>query len=50
MEFINSKNNFMALAAELGIEVPRTLCFESVADINPEAVQEMSFPCYLRNL
>jgi hypothetical protein len=48
VEFINSKNNFMALAAELGIEVPRTLCFESVADIDPEAVQEMSFPCYLK--
>lgn len=48
VEYINSKNNFMALAAELGVHVPRTLCFDSVTDIDAGAMREMSFPCYLK--
>lgn len=48
VEYINSKNNFMALAAELGVDVPRTLCFDSVTDIDAGAVREMDFPCYLK--
>lgn len=48
VEYINSKNNFMALAAELGIDVPRTLCFDTVADIDTHAMQEIVYPCYLK--
>lgn len=48
VEYINSKNNFMALAGELGVDVPRTLCFETVSDIDRDAVREMAFPCYLK--
>ena len=48
VEYINSKNNFMALAAELGVDVPVTLCFGSVEEIGPDIVRSMSFPCYLK--
>ena len=48
VEFINSKNNFMALAVELGMDVPMTLCFGSVAEIGPDTVRSMSYPCYLK--
>lgn len=48
VEFINSKNNFMALATELGVDVPKTLCFERVADINLEQIDDIVFPCYLK--
>ena len=48
VEYINSKNNFMALAEQLGIDVPKTLCFDSVTDIDARAVREMTFPCYLK--
>jgi len=49
VEFINSKNNFMALADELGVDVPLTLCFDSVdlIDVN-EAQQKIGFPLYLK--
>lgn len=48
VEFINSKNNFMALAEELGVHVPQTRCFDSVLDITPAAIKQMTFPCYLK--
>lgn len=48
VDFINSKNNFMALAKELGIDVPKTLCFENVSSIDEASINEMSFPCYLK--
>ncbi|MEB4593185.1 ATP-grasp domain-containing protein [Candidatus Thiothrix sp. Deng01] len=48
VEFINSKNNFMALAAELGVPVPQTRCFDSVLAITPQVIQETVFPCYLK--
>ena len=48
VEYINSKNNFMALAARLGVDVPRTLCFDSVKDIDSNAIGAMAFPCYLK--
>ena len=48
VEYINSKNNFMALAEQLGVEVPRTLCFDSVTSIDSDAVGEMTFPCYIK--
>ncbi len=48
VEYINSKNNFMALAKQLNVDVPHTLCFDSVTDIDAKAVREMNFPCYLK--
>lgn len=48
VEFINSKNNFMALAAELGVDVPKTLCFDRVTDINLEHIDDIVYPCYLK--
>lgn len=48
VEYINSKNNFMALANELGVDVPRTLCFDSVTDIGPDARERITYPCYLK--
>ncbi len=46
--FINSKNNFMKLANELGVDVPKTLCFDNVTQIDDAAMQGMSYPCYLK--
>lgn len=48
VEYINSKNNFMALAEMLGIDVPKTLCFDTVAEIGPDVMQEIVYPCYLK--
>jgi hypothetical protein len=48
VDFINSKNNFMSLASELGVDIPRTLCFNSVDDIEVSSISDMTFPCYLK--
>lgn len=48
VEYINSKNNFMALADELGVDVPRTLCFDNVEAIGQDDIQEIVYPCYLK--
>jgi len=48
VDYINSKNNFMALAKELGIDVPMTQCFDSVNEIDVQSVQSFVFPCYLK--
>ncbi len=48
VEYINSKNNFIALAEELGVDVPQTLCFDSVKDIDPALISDIVFPCYLK--
>lgn len=48
VEYINSKNNFMALAAELGIDVPQTQCFSSVAEISEMDIVSFNMPCYLK--
>lgn len=48
VEYINSKNNFMALADELGVDVPRTLCFDSAAQIDTETRNSFPYPCYLK--
>ncbi len=48
VEFINSKNNFIALAEELGMDVPKTLCFDSVAEIDIDSIEQMIYPCYLK--
>lgn len=48
VNFINSKNNFMALAKDLGVDVPATLCFDRIADITAEHLQDIVYPCYLK--
>jgi hypothetical protein len=48
VEYINSKNNFMALAEQLGVDVPRTLCFDTVADVGSEDIRKIVYPCYLK--
>ncbi len=48
VDFINSKNNFMAVAEQLGVDVPKTRCFDSATDITDEAIQTMNYPCYLK--
>jgi hypothetical protein len=48
VDFINSKNNFMALAAKLGTPVPQTRCFGDVADIGESDIAGVEFPCYLK--
>ncbi len=48
VDYINSKNNFMALAAELGIDVPQTLCFENVGAIDTDILEDIIYPCYLK--
>jgi hypothetical protein len=48
VEFINSKNNFMALAEELGIEVPQTRCYSSVEQITEMDIISFNMPCYLK--
>lgn len=48
VEYINSKNNFMALAQELGVDVPVTQCFAAAGSIKPEQLSEVIYPCYLK--
>ena len=48
VEFINSKNNFMALAEELGIDVPQTQCYASVDQITEMDIISFNMPCYLK--
>ena len=38
----------MSLADELGIDVPKTLCFDSVTQIDEAAIAGVSYPCYLK--
>jgi hypothetical protein len=48
VDYINSKNNFAALAEELGVPIPATHCFTEVAEIGDAAIREMTFPGYLK--
>ncbi|MES9835889.1 MAG: ATP-grasp domain-containing protein [Candidatus Thiodiazotropha sp.] len=48
VEFINSKNNFMSLADELGVPVPKTSCFDSVREIADADIDGFPYPCYLK--
>ncbi len=48
VEFINSKNNFIALAEELGVDVPKTLCFDRPSDVIDVDLGEIEFPCYAK--
>ncbi|MGF1480861.1 MAG: ATP-grasp domain-containing protein [Cyanophyceae cyanobacterium] len=46
VEYINSKNNFIALAHKLGVSVPQTWCFDNRAALTNPA--QFSYPCYLK--
>jgi hypothetical protein len=48
VEFINSKNNFMTLAEELGIDVPQTRCYNNVDEISEYEIVSLNMPCYLK--
>lgn len=46
ISFVNSKNNFIHLAEELGISVPRTLLFKTVAEA--QVCDRIPLPCYVK--
>ena len=46
VDYINSKNNFMAKAYELGVPVPWTQCFDNKAAVNLD--DDYPYPCYLK--
>ncbi len=46
VQFINSKNNFIQLAEELGVCIPKTICAENKTAIKRYA--QLPFPCYLK--
>lgn len=48
VDFINSKNNFMAVAHDLGIDVPNTQCFDKVSAIREPDLAEVVYPCYAK--
>jgi hypothetical protein len=48
VEFINSKNNFIAVAEALNVEVPDTRCFDSAADVSDADIRSTVFPCYAK--
>jgi len=48
VDYINSKNNFMALARELKVPIPATQCFNNVNEIKGETIRFMHYPCYLK--
>jgi len=48
VEFINSKNNFIALAAALDVDVPFTLCFDRSGDVAATDLQHVVYPCYAK--
>lgn len=48
VRYVNSKNNFMSIAEELGVDVPLTRCFNSVREISIEEIDALVYPCYLK--
>lgn len=48
VEFINSKNNFIELAEEVGVDVPKTLCFDRPSDVIEVDLSAIQFPCYAK--
>jgi len=48
VDYINSKNRFMALAEALNVPVPRTLCFDGVEFIDTATIAAAPYPCYLK--
>lgn len=48
VKYINSKNNFIVSANELGVPVPATRCYGDVSEIDEAEICELDFPCYLK--
>jgi formate-dependent phosphoribosylglycinamide formyltransferase (GAR transformylase) len=48
VDYVNSKNNFMALAEQLGMMVPTTLCFNHVGEVTSDAIAQITYPCYIK--
>jgi len=48
VEFINSKNQFMALAKELDIAIPRTDCYADPAQISEQTLAALPYPLYVK--
>lgn len=48
VEFINSKNNFMALADSLGVDVPETRCYDHVEEVPLDSLPASIYPCYVK--
>lgn len=48
VDFISSKNNFIALADVLGVPVPRTLCFATAIAVCGQYILSFPHPCYLK--
>lgn len=48
VNYINSKNNFVRLAEELGVPAPFTFCFERAELIDHKAIAKLVYPCYLK--
>ena len=46
VQYINSKNNFMELAQQLGVEVPHTRCFKNRSEVGD--LNDFDFPCYTK--
>jgi hypothetical protein len=46
VQYMNNKNNFMELAHQLQVTVPKTLCFDQKADLRLNA--EIPYPCYVK--
>jgi hypothetical protein len=46
VEFINSKNNFIRLADELNVNVPKTICAENKTKLDHQL--DIPYPCYLK--
>jgi hypothetical protein len=49
VEFINSKNNFIRLARELGVSVPDTRCFRHADNVGVHEILDNQYPCYLKS-
>ena len=48
VNYIQANNNFMALATQLGMRVPKTLSFHSASEVDADVLAQLSYPCYLK--
>ena len=46
VEHINDKNNFVALGAHLGLDIPKTLCFSGKQWF--AGIEKFPYPCYVK--
>ena len=49
VNYINCRNNFIALAKELGVHVPKTVCFNRISEIDFDKLKDIGYPCYLKS-